>query len=118
MTVPTARIGRKPWTRSTTAGIVAFFRRGTTVLSVAARNGGLRKRFRQPVTLPRALPDFARLEGIGGNHSGRLSRRIGQVLVEKCCSEWFDSRRLHQFFSALGQVSADAATSTAARPGR
>jgi hypothetical protein len=39
-----------------------------------------------------------------------LSRRIGQVLVEKGCPKWFDSRRLHHFFSALGQVWADAAT--------
>ena len=69
-------------------------------------------------TLPNALPDFARLRGIGGNHSGRLSRRIGQVLVEKGCSEWFDSRRLHHNFRSFGQVSADAATTRAGRCAR
>ncbi len=46
-----------------------------------------------------AATDAARLRrlgGFGGNHLGRLSRRYGQVLVEKVGSKGFDSRRLHQ----------------------
>ena len=62
--------------------------------------------------LPHTLPDSARLRGLGGNHLGRLSRRIGQVLVEKGCSKWFDSRRLHHYFAALRQETLGAATSS------
>lgn len=65
------------------------------LMEFMAAQKGIRQRRRNA---DRAATDAARLQrlgGIGGNHSGRLSRGYGQVLVEKGCSEWFDSRRLH-----------------------